>query len=1213
MADLKLGSQIGGNLIWHQGILDLNPVDDTLFYKNFDVITSKGGQTINGNLTVGPVISNGKVTAIGTDSSWGAVGDASFEADKSANSSATWLIASKSGSTVRAGIQVLNSAAGTTRIYTNSRSNYTEFAGGQVVIQASIPSRVDHATRKDYVDGEITRAMDYVDSTKNTINSTISTLDTRVTTLDAQNVKITGNQTIAGTKTFSSVVVLPTTAPTASTHAAHKGYVDSLNATSVKGVTATAPVQSSGGINPVISIVAATRTASGSMSSNDKIKLDDLPADALSRSGGTMNGYITLGGAYGINSDYGTGYTILRDFRNGNVTLSAAGADLYLGYQTSAANYTTANVILSQKMRWTNSSGNVIVDADGLIPWSTVKDNEGFVGKSKNLVGVTDFDSLTLSGFYNLYNSRTGSTNPPPFDYGTLVVVGSGNDGGKFVTQIATDKTSRATYIRTRNDVAQVWTGWSKQYSETSKPSLTELNAAPAGFGLGETTGFSLNAKSCNDATENGFYSIYATTTDVPPGVASGSALLTQSWSASAKTQICMSYTNDRVFTRRLYSGVWKPWVEVVTTASNGATMTGDLQITKEKAALILRGGGADVLENYGRIRFEHESGDQHVQILHSVHDGYRPGFGIRVMKGEGNASGLAAWIDVEGDAFATNFIQTTGQSTNGAASTRKDYVDGQIALQVAKTGDVMSGTLTATQFKSSGDYGFVRSTNTAQGMFVGADGRTIIGGGTGNVIIRPGGISIGTGEINFANNGTITVSTVGTATNHLITKGYVDGEVTSAATTAKTYTDTTTASTLTSAKSYTDTKVATLAGDVYSKSASDDRYPMKVGDTFTGTVTINPSSTGVADALRLIGTQSPTGTNARGISAYNPDGTARIWGAGMYSEDGTNQYAYFGEGTNPWTSGLKIFPTKADINKDLFVTRIIANTSGGNDTNPSFYANTTGNSYSSMYGRYAPYHANVENTGSQYAPIVSARYTHNAGWAGIYSIGVLNEATTSPGKLSIHHINSAGAQSYVWHFVGSNGTFETSNMIAAGNTQTNSLKVLSDAPTITMQDTNHMSGFIHVNSNNFYVLRGGVNSASYDSGPNGIHPMTLEMGTGDATFSRNGSFNDVRIRSDRRLKSNFEMIDSPLEKVLTLTGLTFDKFGCDYREAGLIAQDVQAVLPEAVSSFKTTDGSEFLTLSSSGVNALVIEAIKELNTKIEQLQTRINQLEGRG
>lgn len=78
---------------------------------------------------------------------------------------------------------------------------------------------------------------------------------------------------------------------------------------------------------------------------------------------------------------------------------------------------------------------------------------------------------------------------------------------------------------------------------------------------------------------------------------------------------------------------------------------------------------------------------------------------------------------------------------------------------------------------------------------------------------------------------------------------------------------------------------------------------------------------------------------------------------------------------------------------------------------------------------------------------------------------------------------------------------------------------------------------------------------------------------------------------SDRRLKKNFEVIDNALEKVLTLTGLTYDRIDMnDERQAGLIAQDVQKVLPEVVSQY-----GKYLTISYGNLTALLVNAIKEL------------------
>lgn len=172
----------------------------------------------------------------------------------------------------------------------------------------------------------------------------------------------------------------------------------------------------------------------------------------------------------------------------------------------------------------------------------------------------------------------------------------------------------------------------------------------------------------------------------------------------------------------------------------------------------------------------------------------------------------------------------------------------------------------------------------------------------------------------------------------------------------------------------------------------------------------------------------------------------------------------------------------------------------------------------------------------------------------------------------------------------------------------TGNMNINNGAPTIILQDTDHMGAFLHNNGNLFYILRSpSANNGTFDSGPNGIHPMTLNLADGDVQFSRNGSFNDVQIRSDIRLKSNLIDIKGALDKVCSLTGKTFDKFGCDKREAGIIAQDLQKVLPEAVGSFKNTAGEEYLTVSNSGVNALLVEAIKELRVELNELKSKLN------
>lgn len=75
--------------------------------------------------------------------------------------------------------------------------------------------------------------------------------------------------------------------------------------------------------------------------------------------------------------------------------------------------------------------------------------------------------------------------------------------------------------------------------------------------------------------------------------------------------------------------------------------------------------------------------------------------------------------------------------------------------------------------------------------------------------------------------------------------------------------------------------------------------------------------------------------------------------------------------------------------------------------------------------------------------------------------------------------------------------------VLKAGDTMTGRLTINYNNPTICFQDTDHRSAFTHVNSDYFYILRGGDNSTSWDAGPNGRHPLYLNLENGDATVSR--------------------------------------------------------------------------------------------------------------
>lgn len=740
------------------------------------------------------------------------------------------------------------------------------------------------------------------------------------------------------------------------------------------------------------------------------------------------------------------------------------------------------------------------------------------------------------------------------------------------------------------------------------------------------------------------------------------------------------------------------------------------------------------------------------------------------------------------------DFIQTTPQSSNGAASARKDYVDAQDAKTVAKAGDIMTGSLTAPQFNASTDYGFVRSTNTAQGMFVGADGRTIIGGGAGALILRPQGISNAASESAFNNDGTIAISKTGTADNHLVTKKYVDDKV---GTAVQSVTATGAVKSTGGINPVISLANATNAADGAMSSADKaklDGIPAaavnRTGDTMTGQLIIN-AAPGV-DGIQLLGTPSATGDNARGISGFLADGSKRTWGTGILTTNGVATYAYLGFGESPWDNSVRVYADKVTSatsisapdfiqttaqstnvasctrkdyvdaqvgavdaksvakagdtmtgalkwnNATTYVTGsgadlyVAANTAGGRvviEGAATPWARVAGADYEIYHKGNRPtpveigampilqlnnedlntiviagvyeQHANVNTPGKNYPENLAGSLTVTNGAGPKQSYHVYNTSRVytraqystggftawaltynslnkpSPADLGAVNVNQVNfVQDGTWAgvinkipYIGGNGVMEVGKYVdfhdtnsaldynVRLNAEASNLAITTPNGTIQIGAMNASYAHIYTDRPTFYfnkemqvngslVLHDGSSSGTLTlsnwirtTGESGLFCATFGGGIHmqDATWVRtynnkkfyvsntdgdaihtaggmnangNGSFNDVQIRSDERLKSNYQPITSALDKVDHLAGITYDKIGKTTREAGIIAQRLKEVLPEAtgvVSDSMDADAIEYLTISNSGVNALLVEAIKELTNRVKYLESKLN------
>jgi len=96
---------------------------------------------------------------------------------------------------------------------------------------------------------------------------------------------------------------------------------------------------------------------------------------------------------------------------------------------------------------------------------------------------------------------------------------------------------------------------------------------------------------------------------------------------------------------------------------------------------------------------------------------------------------------------------------------------------------------------------------------------------------------------------------------------------------------------------------------------------------------------------------------------------------------------------------------------------------------------------------------------------------------------------------------------------------------------------------------------------------------------------------------------------SDERLKTDIVKIDSALDKVDQINGYTFTYMADGKKSAGVIAQEVERVLPSAIVESKLplkmgdNDETEYMTVQYDQLIGLLVEAIKELKEEIEELK----------
>ncbi|QLF82109.1 long tail fiber protein distal subunit [Escherichia phage vB_EcoM_Lutter] len=242
--------------------------------------------------------------------------------------------------------------------------------------------------------------------------------------------------------------------------------------------------------------------------------------------------------------------------------------------------------------------------------------------------------------------------------------------------------------------------------------------------------------------------------------------------------------------------------------------------------------------------------------------------------------------------------------------------------------------------------------------------------------------------------------------------------------------------------------------------------------------------------------------------------------------------------------------------------------------------------------------HGDLSNSDSYY-PIVGAYSNYgSAGYRQTFEFGWVGSGTTAGWREGIIRIrgDNANGQQARWRFT-MDGILDCPGKVQMPQTSAFGVNTTNGwgGNSIAIGDSN--TGFRQVGDG---LLEAWANNVK-----------VVRFTSGEVYSEKNVNAPNVYIRSDVRLKSNFKPIENALERVEQLDGLIYDK--AEYiggepvqTEAGIIAQTLQDVLPEAVHETEDSKGNKILTVSSQAQIALLVEAVKTLSARVKELESKL-------
>jgi len=165
-----------------------------------------------------------------------------------------------------------------------------------------------------------------------------------------------------------------------------------------------------------------------------------------------------------------------------------------------------------------------------------------------------------------------------------------------------------------------------------------------------------------------------------------------------------------------------------------------------------------------------------------------------------------------------------------------------------------------------------------------------------------------------------------------------------------------------------------------------------------------------------------------------------------------------------------------------------------------------------------------------------------------------------------------------------------------------NDLEIFHDGSSSNIKDVG--TGNLQIFADDLYILKadGSETKAQFNSNGNVrlFYDSFEKLATTSGGIQVTGT---VTATSDIKLKENVTTIENGLDKISQLRGVEFDFKSNGQHSLGVIAQEVEQVLPDLV----TTNEEGIKSVAYGNLTAVLIEAVKELKAEVAELRARLD------